>query len=170
MRLEDIYPAVLTIILIGIVLGIGIYIMVEVESEMYTATTGTATNVTTSGVVNETGTYPTGITPTIYRDCSLTVTEMSNETEYAVIGAGNYTVAGCLITCSGCEVGLNNTAWNVTGTYSYSADSEASNALNETVGGIGDFAGWIAIIVVVMAAAIVLGIVLSSFGRKTPGV
>ncbi len=84
MRLEDLYPAVITIVLIGIVLGVGIYILAEVDDEI--------------------------------------------------------------------------------------DDVEASSALNETILGLGEFAGWIAIIVVVIAAAIVLGIVLSSFGRKTPGV
>ena len=84
MTLGDIYPAVLTIVLIGIVLGIGLYILAEVDDQI--------------------------------------------------------------------------------------DDVEASSALNETIVGLGDFAGWIAIIVVVIAAAIVLGIVLSSFGRKTPGV
>jgi len=84
MTLGDIYPAVLTIVLIGIVLGIGLYILAEVDDQI--------------------------------------------------------------------------------------TDVEASSAINDTIVGLGDFAGWIAIIVVVIAAAIVLGIVLSSFGRGTPGV
>ena len=84
MTLGDIYPAVLTIVLIGIVLGIGLYILAEVDDEI--------------------------------------------------------------------------------------TDVEASSALNETIVGLGDFAGWITIIVVVIAAAIVLGIVLSSFGGGQPGV
>ena len=49
-------------------------------------------------------------------------------------------------------------------------DSEdAQTAVNDTIEGLGDFAEWVAIIVVVIAAAIVLGVVLSSFGRS-PGV
>ena len=79
MSLGDIYPAVLTIVLIGIILGIGLYIMSSV-----------GTHITTS---------------------------------------------------------------------------DASTALNTTIAGLGGFANWIAVIVVVIAAAIVLGIVLSSFGR-----
>lgn len=50
------------------------------------------------------------------------------------------------------------------------SDAEASDAINKTVVGLGDFADWIAIIVIVIAAAIVLGIVFSSFGRSAPGV
>ena len=84
MTLGDVYPAILTIVLIGIVLGLGLYILTEVDDKI--------------------------------------------------------------------------------------ADEEASSAINLTVVGLGDFADWIAIIVIVIAAAIVLGIVFSSFGRGKPGV
>ena len=47
---------------------------------------------------------------------------------------------------------------------------EANTAVNTTIAGLGDFADWIAIIVVVIAAAIVLGVVLSSFGGGNPGI
>jgi len=84
MTLGDMYPAVLTIVLIGIILGLGIYILAAVDAEI--------------------------------------------------------------------------------------SDATASNAINETVTGLATFGGWIAIIVVVIAAAIVLGIVLSSFGGRRAGV
>ena len=80
--LGDMYPAVLTIVLIGIVLGIGLYVLAEVES-------------------------------------------------------------------------------NITG---------GSTEINTTITGLGGLASWIAVIVVVIAAAIVLGIVISSFGTKGRGV
>jgi len=79
MSLGDIYPAVLTLVLIGIVLGIGVYILSSIDTAV--------------------------------------------------------------------------------------TDTEASAVINTTMYAVGDFADWIAIIVVVIAAAIVLGIVLSSFGR-----
>ena len=46
------------------------------------------------------------------------------------------------------------------------SSSDASTAINTTIEGLGDFADWIAVIVVVIAAAIVLGVVLSSFGGR----
>jgi len=84
MSLGDIYPAVLTLVLVGIVLGLGIYILSSVDTQI--------------------------------------------------------------------------------------TDADASTAINATLTGVADFADWIAIIVVVIAAAIVLGIVLSSFGRGQTGV
>jgi type II secretory pathway component PulF len=47
---------------------------------------------------------------------------------------------------------------------------QASTAINTTVTGLGGLASWIAVIVVVIAAAIVLGVVISSFGGKGRGI
>lgn len=82
LSLGDMYPAVLTIVLIGIVLGVGLYVLNQVEA-------------------------------------------------------------------------------NITG---------GSSEINTTITGLGGLASWIAVIVVVIAAAVVLGIVISSFGSKTRGV
>ena len=51
-----------------------------------------------------------------------------------------------------------------------SSDTTAQTAVNTTISGLADFADWIAIIVVVIAAAIVLGVVLSSFGQRASGI
>lgn len=56
---------------------------------------------------------------------------------------------------------LNQVEANVTG---------GSSAINTTVTGLSGLASWIAVIVVVIAAAIVLGIVISSFGGRRAGV
>ena len=85
LALGDMYPAVLTIVLIGVVLGIGLYILAKTEANL-----------------------------------------------------GN--------------------------------NEKAGDAINTTIAGLDDFADWIAIIVVVVAAAIILGVVLSSFGGRSPGI
>jgi type II secretory pathway component PulF len=82
MALGDLYPAVLSIVLIGIVLGIGLYVLAEVEG-------------------------------------------------------------------------------NITG---------GSTQINTTITGLGGLASWIGVIVVVIAAAIVLGIVVSSFSSQKSGI
>jgi len=84
MSLVDIYPAVLTLVLVGIILGIGLYVLSEVNAQI--------------------------------------------------------------------------------------TDAQATDAINETITGLATFADWIAVIVVVIAAAIVLGIVLKSFGGGRAGV
>ena len=50
MSLGDMYPAVLTIVLIGIVLGIGMYVLSEVESNVGGGTASTAINTTITGL------------------------------------------------------------------------------------------------------------------------
>jgi len=51
-----------------------------------------------------------------------------------------------------------------------STSETAQEAVNTTITGLATFADWIAIIVVVIAAAIVLGVVLSSFGQRGSGI
>jgi len=50
MGLGDLYPAVLMIVLIGIVLGIGLYVLSEVESNVGGGTASTAINTTITGL------------------------------------------------------------------------------------------------------------------------
>jgi len=57
---------------------------------------------------------------------------------------------------------LDQFALNITG--------DAQTAVNTTIDGLATFADWIAIIVVVIAAAVVLGVVLSSFGGRGSGI
>ena len=82
LALNDMYPAVLTIVLVGIVLGIGLYVLAQVEK-------------------------------------------------------------------------------NITG---------GSATINTTITGLSGLASWIGVIVVVIAAAIVLGIVVGSFGGQRNGI
>ena len=44
-------------------------------------------------------------------------------------------------------------------------NDDAGTAINDTITGLTGFADWIAVIVVVIAAAIVLGVVMRSFGQ-----
>lgn len=84
LSLGDMYPAVLTIVLIGIVLGIGLYVLAETEKKV--------------------------------------------------------------------------------------TSEDGGDAINTTITGLAGMADWIAVIVIVIAAAVVLGIVISSFGRGGRGV
>jgi len=170
MALGDIYPAVLTIIMIGLILGIGIYILAEVGDELAT-TAGTVTNETglqinVSATVAQ-ATAP-GFNTFVLGICYGNYTGTGTNTPANLtIVAANYT--------SNAQTGVitnatANTYDDVACSYTYLYGTDASEAVDTTVDGVGDFAGWLAIIVVVIAAAVVLGIVLSSFGRKTPGI
>jgi len=169
MTLGDLYPAILTIVLIGIVLGIGLFIMSEVRTNVaidYTGadtlaemngTLGLRTNVTTlSDSTNDN--YKLGAVVAINGTGAGTLTNYTF-TEAGVISWGANLVA---------ESDAGATA-NISSTYTYDSPGSGEAAMQDVLEGTDDFAAWIAIIVVVIAAAVVLGVVLSSFGRE-PGV
>lgn len=49
------------------------------------------------------------------------------------------------------------------------AGTEAYDGVNETIVGIGEFPDWLTIIVVVIAAAIIIGLVIRGFGGRGGG-
>lgn len=167
MGLNALYPAVITIILIGIVLGIGIYTLTAV-SEGVAADTMTVVNesVTFENVTNS-GEYVA-----TYNDCgarAFTITSVWNASD-GLIPTTNYTFGtnGLLTAVSGSPYTdvQANVSYTYTGT-SRTASTDPCSSLTTTSTGVGGLASWIAVIVVVMAAAIVLGIVISSFGKRS---
>lgn len=168
MTLGDAYPAVLTIVLIGLILSIGLYIMTEVRSGIATTITETDVHANVNGTASDFANTTTLNASTYDNYYLLTVTAINGS------GAGTFTnftwVRPGTITW-GNDIAAQPTAnANVTTTYTWDRVGSAEAAIQDVVEGTDDFADWIAIIVVVIAAAIVLGVVLSSFGRRRPGV
>lgn len=170
MNLRDMLPAVTIIILIGLVLGIGLYVMDEVQENIATERTGEDNN------LNLTDTQPENTTT--LSDASkedyelLSVDSVVNgtgdeipDTYYNASSDGVITWSSDLVAGNTDYYASNDSNVNVTSTFIYAADGTAEGSLNETIEGLSDFSGWIAVIVVVIAAAIVLGIVLRSFGQ-----
>ena len=157
MSVGDMYPAVLTIILVGIVLGVGLYVLATFHDQVATTYTGTQNGVNTS-----TGT-------TTLTDASKTNFNMSALTVVFTNGSSvtNFTYTGAGVITWGANIASDQTSLvNTSYTYIYDATDSAEEAVSTTITGLATFADWIAIIVVVIAAAIVLGIVLTSFGRR----
>jgi len=168
MNLQGLYGAVLLFVTIGIMIGIGIFILQE---------TADATSTTAFTVVNESHTISTiddvnGVALTGSSVCGsqlFVITTVINDSN-TVIVAANYTVGidnGLFGNLTGDSMG--GTEWNITYTYTGTADNSTTSSCRAltTVGtGIGGFADWIAVIIVALAAAIVLGIVINSFGRR----
>ena len=166
--LGDLYPAVLAIVLVGIIIGIGIFIL-SATSDAISNTETTISNETIAAAVDP------GTAVSRADDCgadNFAVTQVLNETEYAIIPATNYTFddLGNLVFVASSEwIG-----YDVNVTYTYDGGDTSTTgycgAMSTAATGIGGFASWIAVIVVVLAAAIVLGIVLNSFGNRGNGV
>ena len=156
MTLNQIYPAVLLLILIGIVLGIGLYILSEARISIAQKHTATEMHNSTSTITVD----QSGATNFYMYDVT-SINDTLAGTAITIPDA-NWTRSGSI------SVGSGN---NVTVIYEYIYDAagKAETTLSTAVTGLAGFADWIAIIVTVIAAAVVLGIVLNSFGRQ-PGV
>jgi len=165
MSLGDLYPAVLVIVLVGIVLGIGMYVL---------ASTTTTISNDDIAVINESIVFTnnTGLAVATAGDCGASdyeATEVWNATTVLLVPANNYTLSstGTLTPATTTSAFIGDTVL-VSYTYSGALDQTSTSycgALETTTDGLGTFATWIAVIVVVLAAAIVLGIVISSFGK-----
>ena len=158
--LGDMYPAVLTIVLIGIVLGVGIYVL----SETADAISNTLITVTNETAINASG----GTSVATVTNCGASdflAVEVNNGT---AIPSTNYTFSSEGLLTDTSEVAQEQ-LWNITYTYRGGDTSTTGycGVLDTSSTGIGGFASWIAVIVVVLAAAIVLGIVIDSFGRNS---
>lgn len=168
MTLGDLYPAILTIVLVGIVLGIGLFIMSQVRTNIATDYTGT------DGPANVNGTLSDFSNTTTLGDSTNDNYKLSAVTVINGTGAGTltnftWTTPGVITWGNDIAVQSGGTTANITSTYTYDATDSPEAAMQDVLEGTDDFAAWIAIIVVVIAAAVVLGVVLSSFGRE-PGV
>lgn len=160
MSLGDLYPAVLTILMIGLILGVGLYVLSTFHRTMSTDYTGsqdainTSSGTTTLSDASKTEFYLVPDSLTVAR------TDGTVETNFTVTTAG-------VITWNVSITGNQTTLVNATAyTYNYDDSDTPEEAITTSIAGIATFADWIAIIVVVIAAAIVLGVVLTSFGRK----
>ena len=117
----------------------------------------TLTTVTETGEVMTTGNSAPG------HICTVDV--VTNATGGQVINAGNYTTLtddGCTIKSTGST--YNNTNWNVS--YTYTFGDSSWTAANKSIGGFDDFADFVPLIVLAMVAAIIVGIILTSFAMK----
>ena len=156
--LGDMYPAVLTIVLVGIVLGVGLFVMNTLADSIATSYSGSQDAINTStGTTTLTDAALDNVNVTAL---ATTYTNGSALTNFTNTGAGVITWGANIVADQSSKV-------NVTYTYTYDKVDSPEEAVNDTATGLATFADWIAIIVVVIAAAVVLGVVLTSFGRRS---
>jgi len=160
MSLGDLYPVILTIALIAILLAVVLYVLSELGEAIPTKTDAFTTNETLT-IVNTTGTTE-AITAAGY--CGFTswnrtlVFNASSDAE--LVEGTDYTVNtanGTLFNASG----TGGESWLVTGTYAWGG--EACDVTENVTDDFSDFVPWIGVILLIVAAAIVLGIVIRSF-------
>lgn len=153
MDAQQLVPFIVTLLIVGVAIGVGVAILVGVGNAVkanYTVNetvTVTSKNAVTAndeiveilGCTNGTNQYNTWTTTA--SNFSYTA---SNGTLYTNLSNGDYNLM-----------------------YTYKKDSAATTALSGTTTSISSIAStWLAIIIIVAVAAIVLGLVMNSFGKN----
>ena len=166
-QLSGLSATVTALILLGMLIGVGLLILVAFQDGNYTSTAVSVVNeslakASTAGVSLATGAAANqGV-------CGA-VTSITNSTAAAgavAIGIGNITQSGCVV--------YNATDWSgftANVRYSYPYTYGASNSVTTGIGyantSISTLAQtWLPIIVIVLCAAIILGIIGGAFGGK----
>ena len=159
MSIGDMYPTVLTILLVGIVMGVGLFVLGTFHDSIATSYAGTQ-----NGINTTTGT--TTLTVGALTEVNLTTLTATLTNGSAITNFTYVSTTGVVTWGNDIVDTLGISLVNTTYTYTYDRTGSAEEAVTTTATGLATFADWIAIIVVVIAAAIVLGVVLTSFGRK----
>ena len=144
---------VMTLVLVGVLIGIGIFILAtagDIFKDDITAEGEQITSDNTSYVA---------LTNVPIQSVSLVI-NASNGSD--IISGSNYSfiTTGILIT----DGRFNGQLVNVS--YVGKEDSESSTAVDETIAAIGDIPTWLVIIVVVAMSAIVLALLMGAFGGR----
>ncbi len=157
----DIYPAVLTIALVGILLAIVLFTLEQIGESVPTD------SVTTT---NETDAYinVTGYTLTNASACGFetpVITEAWNTSNGTLIPSTFYTLSS-----AGVLTNATVTNWGtVNFSYTYSWGGTPCDATVSIAEDFTDFIPWIGVILLVIAAAIVIGVLMRSFGGGAGG-
>ncbi|HUC78793.1 MAG TPA: hypothetical protein VMQ58_00970, partial [Candidatus Saccharimonadales bacterium] len=155
---------VLAVLLIGIVLVVGIYILAQMQTTFRVSTGDTSVNETV-GPVTEIATN-LGVSNYDRASCG-TITAVYNSTTNVAITAGNYTQNGCSVlfkaTGAGDIARYNNTNWRITYPYSFYNDTESSAQSGNMVTALGNGGPWLTILIIVAFAVIVIGYLTRGF-------
>jgi len=166
MTVRDLYPVILIIATVAILLAVIMMIMGEWTDTTNTKV-GTVTNETSSEITNTTSDTVNQVTVCGFDNFAITT--VHNATSGEVVLVGNYTTVSTSLgtwklTDAGALTDLNGTALNVSYTYNYGGKD--CEAMEDIVEDFTNFVPWVGIILLVIAAAIVLGVVISSFRNR----
>jgi len=165
-NIDQLFPAVLAIVLVGVLITVGILIMSSFQNVSYLSTTTTSINESLTAA-NATA-IQTNLTVglTARNGVCGALSSVLNFSNF-VIAPGNFTRTGCaVVNSSGMDI-YGTGPWKYTYTYTFDNATAATTALisgNTTIATIATT--WLPIIIVVLAAGIVLAILLGAFGGK----
>ena len=168
--LAGLQAIIISIVVIGIVLGIGFLVLEEFESALGTDI-GTVTNETISPT--DAGIYVAYNYTTDGVGCynNFVPTIIINATDDVLISSGNYSYTTTTGLLKNLTSEFSTGSWKVTYTYTY-GDTAACTGLNETIEATKTIPTWLTIIIILLIVGVLLSIVfrvLPQFGGEEMG-
>ena len=160
MDIKDLYPAVLALVMISILIAVGLTVMGNMSDQVRTDATTTDDTFTASNAsCVAVGTYITTSTATFENNSGKEDTFSPGY--FTWDRTGRYAGSCVTLNAAGVAAGLNGTSVNTT--YTHGASTTAQTSIDAGVTAVSGFTTWFAIIVIIIAAAIIIGIVIKSF-------
>jgi len=157
METQNLPKSINMIVVVGITLLIGMFVMAEIGDSTRNDVTYSGTD--SSAFASFTGAIDLDILSTSASATCSNALAYNTTDDTLIVDTGNYTISNCEITVTGTS-DYDATAVYVNYSYSYDVTGEAtaaSNASEDMVTGLSNGTGWIAILIVVMFAVIILG-------------
>jgi len=168
MSIGDLYPAILTIGIVAILIAVVMIILVDFGTNVAESSpiAGAVTNETYTTPFPATGTAISLQLTAENTNCSaynFAITAVENQTGNYAIDSANYSVnsdTGVVLNLTGTFID----DWLITYSWSYGGDSCV--VTEDIVDDLTDFIPWIGVILLIIAAAIVLGILIRNLGNS----
>ena len=162
MKISTLAPLGVVFVVLAIVIGMGAMILGEIEPETWDTTT-----VTNESMGNITSVPHTFTVATASSDAEFE--QLTSVTCYnASANTGTETCVILSATAGTVNITTNtDDTENEYITYTYYADSSASNTVDDGVSALSDFSGWFGILVLIVIAAVIIGIVSKLFVNKS---
>jgi hypothetical protein len=155
---------IISVVLIGVILILGIYITDSMQTLMFkSGETGSVTNETLTSVTEAGET----LEKSTLRDVICSVSSCVNSSNGAVIPVADYdTATNCVVAyvINSTEPIYNNSNWKCTYTYSFTNDTASSTSAHNVTIALSTGTSWISILVVVGFATIILSLLTGGLG------
>lgn len=160
MKYQDIMPAALAMVLIGLVLAVGLTVLANVAdqtrsdvvatNDQFTATNSSFVTLGNSAIKSTTASF-TRNGATFSADC------------FAWDDTDDYDGSAVKLLSGACST---NNSQTFNASYTYGAATVATTGTLAVSAAVDDFPTWLGIIVLVIAAAIIIGLVVRGFGGR----
>jgi len=150
------------IVVISVTLIVGIFILSTMQTSSWTVTTASIANESITGLNSTVGDL---LSKSTYQDVTCTVLSAINQTDSAAINVANITTVDCRVYAVA-DGGYDGENVNVSYSYTYNAANNITTAAGTAATALNTGTSWLAIVIVVGFAVIVLVILNKGIGSS----